>query len=105
MSAFGAWDAISECILWMIFFCVGYWQADYLLIRLPGVIVWEYETIFNTKNFKSNTITALCSRNRSAVLTYRYIHKHTSSCLLESEDDGHTHTNPWSRVHKHTYIS
>ena len=52
--------------------------ADYLLIRLHGVVVWEYETIFSIKYFMiNNKITALCNRNRSAVLTYVYIHIHT----------------------------
>ena len=52
------------------FLCVGL-LADYLLIRLHGVVVLEYETIFNTKYFIINgKTTALCSQNRSAVLTY-----------------------------------
>ena len=40
----------------------------------------------------NSKVTALCGRNRSAVLTYIYIHAHTSSSLLESEDDEYTHT-------------
>ena len=40
-----------------------------LLRRLHGVVVWEYDTIFNTKYFIINSkITALFSHNRSAVL-------------------------------------
>ena len=47
---------------------------------------------FNTKYFIINSkITALCNRNRSAVLAYIYIHTHTSSCWRESDDAGHTH--------------
>ena len=80
-----AWFLLSQCCLMALL-------ADYLLIRLHGV-VWEYETIFNAKYFIINgKITSLCSRNRSAVLTYIYnnIHIHTSSCLLVTEDDRHT---------------
>ena len=55
------------------FVCFGL-LTDYLVIRLHGVDVGEYETIFNTKYFIINSkITALCSRYRSAVLTYIYI--------------------------------
>ena len=85
------------------FLCVRL-LADYLLIRLHGLGVWEYETIFNSKYFVINRkITVLCSRNHSAVLTYIY----TEVALLESEDDRHTdiHTHAWSRVHNHTGIS
>ena len=39
--------------------------------------------------FIISKITTLCGRNCSAVLTYIFIHMHTSSCLLESEDDTH----------------
>ena len=47
---------------------------------------------FNTKYFIINSkITALCNRNRSAVLAYIYTHTHTSSCWRESDDAGHTH--------------
>ena len=70
----------------------GYWQAI-LLIRLHGVVVWKYEIVFNTKYFIINSkITALCSRNRLAVLAYIYIHTHahTGSCLLESDNDRYT---------------
>ena len=82
---------ISECVLWVIFFVWGL-LTDYLLIWLHGVVMWEYEIIFNTKCFIiSGNITVLCRRNRSVVLTYIYIHTHTCSCLLESEDDRHTH--------------
>ena len=42
-----------------------------LLKRLPGVVVWQYDTIFNIKHFIiNNKMTALRSRNRSAVLAY-----------------------------------
>ena len=52
-----------------------------------------YETIFNTKYFIINSkitvavLTALCSRNRSIVLTYICVCIHTSSYLLKTEDD------------------
>ena len=57
--------------------CVGL-LADYLLIRLNGVVVWEYEIIFNTKYFIINSkLTALHSCNPSSVLNIHiatYIH-------------------------------
>ena len=85
------------------FLCVGL-LADYLLIRFPDVIVWEYKIVFNAKYFIIiGKITVLCSRNRSAMLTYIYIHTHTSSCLLEIESMPHTHTHAWSRALKHTF--
>ena len=62
-----------------------------LLRRLHGVGVWEYGTVINTKYFIINSkITALCNRNRSAVLAYIYIHTHTSCCRRESDYDRHT---------------
>ena len=52
------------------FLCVGL-LVDYLWVRLHGVIVREYETLFNANYFIiNNKITALCSCNCSAVLTY-----------------------------------
>ena len=55
------------------FICVGLLLA-YVLIRLLGVVVWEYET---KRYFKINSkIFALCSCNRSVVVTYIYIHTH-----------------------------
>ena len=92
------------------FLCIGL-LADYSLIRLHGVVVWEYEIVFNTKHFIINSkITTLSSRNHSAVFTYIYIDTDTSSCLLVSEDDRHTyihntHSHAWCRVYSHTYIS
>ena len=64
---------------------------------------------FNTKYFIINSrITALCNRNRSAVLAYIYTHTHTSSCWRESDDAGHTYTHSCPplilRVHEHTHI-
>ena len=90
------------------FLCVEL-LADYLLIRLHCVFVWEYENILSTKHFViSSKITALCSRNRSAVLTYLYIHTLTSRCLLESEDDSHVYTHPYkpfiSRANPHIHL-
>ena len=80
-----------ECVLWVIFFVWCYWQTTYL-IRLHDAVVWEYETISNTKYFIiSSKITTLCSRNRSAVPTYIYIHTQTTSFLLESDNDRHAH--------------
>ena len=65
------------------FLCVGL-LIDYLLIRLYGVVLREYETISNINYFIMNSkINALCSCNCSGALTYRYMHTHTSSCLLE----------------------
>ena len=56
------------------FLCEGL-LADYVLTRLHGVVAWEYETIINTKYFMVNSkITALCSLNRSAGLTYMHTH-------------------------------
>ena len=80
--------------------------------RLHGVVVGESDTIFNTKYFIiSSKITALCNRNRSAVLACIYIHTyiHISSCRRESDDDSHRHTytHPCPplilRVHKRTH--
>ena len=52
-----------------------------ILLSRHGVVVGEYETIFNTKYFIIICkITALHSRNRSALLTYI----HTYVTLLES---------------------
>ena len=58
--------------------------------------------VFNTLYFIINSkITALRSFNRSAVLTYIYIHTHTNSRLLENivkwQTHTHTHTYAWSR--------
>ena len=37
----------SECVVWDIFFVWGYgYWVDYLLIRLHGVVVREFENIF-----------------------------------------------------------
>ena len=53
-----------------------------LLRRLHGVVVWEYDTIFNTKYFViSSKITALCSQSFSGVSMHihTYIHKTLST--------------------------
>ena len=42
---------------------------------LHDVVLWEYETIFNTKYFINIKITTLCYCNRSAVLTDTYKHR------------------------------
>ena len=91
------------------FLCEGL-LADYLFIRLHGVAVWEYETIFNTKYFIINSkIIDLCSCNRTAVLTYTYIHTHTHTQVAVywrgESTNTHTHTHLRFRVHKHTCIS
>ena len=71
--------------------CAGL-LADSLWIKLHGVVVWVYETIFNSKYLiNNNKITALCSRNRLAVLTCIYIQNHTQVTLLERGNDRHTH--------------
>ena len=53
---------VRRCALSVVFVW-GYW---YLLTRLHGVILWEYETILNTKySFSINSkITALCGYNQ-----------------------------------------
>ena len=52
--------------------------ADCLLIRLHGLVAWEYDTILNTKYFIINTKTmALCNCYRSVVLIYIHIHTNT----------------------------
>ena len=84
--------------------------VDYLLIRLHGVVVCEYETNFNSMWFiVDSNITNLCRCNRSAMLTYLHMHANASSCLLEREGkmtDIHISRPPTIvRVHKHTYIS
>ena len=88
------------------FLCVGP-LADYLLVRLHGIVVWEYNTIFNTKHFIINSkITALYSRNRSAVLTYIYINTHTQVAAYWRVKMTDTH--PYPRLISHTqthYIS
>ena len=76
------------------FLCV-WLLANYLLIRIRGVVVWVYVTIF----IITSKITALSGRNRSVMLTYIYTHILPSSCLLESDDDRQTHTRT------HTLIS
>ena len=35
-------DTISECVLRVVLL------TDYLVIRLQGVVVWDYKIIFNT---------------------------------------------------------
>ena len=82
-----------------------------LLRRLHGVVVWEYDIIFNTKCFIIySKISSLCNRNRSVVLAYIWRHTHTSSCRRESDDDRDTHTQihvyHWSYVctNTHTHI-
>ena len=84
----------------MIFFLVGLLLlVDYLLITLHGVDVLEYETLLKNTVLNSNSkITALYSCNRSAVLTYMYIHTHTSSCLLESYEKWQTYIHPYPRL-------
>ena len=37
--------------------------ADYVLIKLHGVVVYEYETIFNTNFIINSKIAALCNWN------------------------------------------
>ena len=83
-----------------------------LLRRLYGVVIWEYNTIFNTKYFIiSSKPVVLCNRNRSVVLAYIYLHTHTRSYRRESDDDrhAHTYTHPCLPlilcVHKHTHTS
>ena len=89
------------CRVAVAFLCVGIF-VNYLLIRLLGVVVWEYEMVFNTKNFIINSkIIVLCSCNRSVVLTYIYKPTCVSSCWLESEVKMiHTHTHP----HTHAWL-
>ena len=80
-------------------------MADYLVISLHGVVVWEYENIFNAKYFLiSSRVTALCSRNRSAVLTYIYMHTHKVLSTGEWRWQTPTHTQAWSCLHKHTSL-
>ena len=93
---------------WMSVSC-GYFSLCGAIGRLLiDKVAWcscmRNKTIVNRKYFIINSkITALCSRSRSAVLTYIYRHMHTSGCLLENEDDRHirtyTHTHAWFRVH------
>ena len=70
--------------------CVGL-LADYFLIRLHGVVVWEYDTIFNTKYFIINSkITALCNCKHSAMLAY--IHTQVAVDGRVMMPDTHIHT-------------
>ena len=85
---------------------------DYLLIRLYGVVVWEYETIFNAKYFFINSkISAIYSCNPSAVLTCTCIFTQiTADWRIEWNDRRtHIHTSiPYSRLivcTMHTHIS
>ena len=62
-----------------------------LLIRLHDIVMWEYETIFNTKYFIINSkITALCNRNRLPVLTY--IHTQVAVYCRGEMTETHTYT-------------
>ena len=102
-SAFCAWDAISECVLWVIFF-------GGLLRRLSGVVVWEYNTIFNTKYFIINSEgTALCRSNCSAVLAFIYIHTYIHTQVAINGRvimaDTHSPAHLWSYVSANTHTS
>ena len=97
---------VCVCVCGVCVWCVCVWCVWFslsgLLRRLHGVVVWEYDTIFNTKYFIINSkITALCNCKHSAMLAYI----HTSSCRQESDDavltHTHTHAYLWSYVAMH----
>ena len=63
-----------------------------LLRRFHGVVVWEYDTIFNTRYFIINSeITVLSNRTRSAVLHIRTQVAVSGRVMLP---DTHTHAYP-----------
>ena len=93
--------AVSACGWFSLYGIIGS-----PLISLYGVVVWEYETMFNTKNFIINSkLTALCNCNHSTVLN---IYTYASNCLLKGgvkmSDTQTCNTHAWSRVHKHTSL-
>ena len=84
-SAFVTWDARHHV------YCVGI-LVDYLLLKLHGVVAWEYETIFHTNCFIINS-----------KITPWNSYKLSSGADIHIYIYTYTHTYLHAYIHTHTY--